>query len=121
MGDPFQGMTLRGGSKKAGPDGSTTVVGGSLVVANWGGSRQRWAHSFTLAWRKGRFVVAGFDNYLEDILDPGSLRETSVNLLSGRFTRKKGAKEGAPKRHPNRPFPADDCGSIDTLITAFSP
>jgi hypothetical protein len=66
----------------------------------------------TLAWRAGRFVVAGVDTYEEDILQPGTRVDTSTNFLTGQTRIDRGGKVGTLRTAKQKPLPADDCDRI---------
>lgn len=59
--------------------GSLEVVSGNLAIG-----RSRWQETVTIAWRDGRFVVAGFTFESHDTLDPGLSKDCDVNFLAGR-------------------------------------
>ncbi len=67
MGDPFQELT---------------VEGRGFTVANAGGSRERWANSFTFAYSRRdktwQLVRAQVDTY--DATDPDTSWETQVHV-----------------------------------------
>lgn len=47
--------------------------------------RTPWETEMTIAWRGGRFVVAGFTHRFYDRLDPERQGHCDVNLLNGRY------------------------------------
>jgi hypothetical protein len=73
------------GPPNEGPDLATNAAG-SLVVrsANWGIGRGKWEMAVTVAFRQGRFVVAGLTVEMVDTLVPGSDMRCDLNLLTGR-------------------------------------
>lgn len=97
MGDPFTGMDVRG--KR------------SLVVGNYGGSNHRWSASYTLLWRGGAMVVAGYDSSSFHTSTPDQVDTLSVNLLSGKYARNGGALQAHDLTAPK----ADDCAAIERL------
>jgi hypothetical protein len=62
---------------------------GSLVVLfqNDAIGRDRWSRRFTIAFRGGVLVVAGYDDEARDTLDPHGGGNCDLNFLSGRGTR----------------------------------
>ncbi len=62
---------------------------GSLVVVfqNDAIGRDRWRQQFTIAFRGGALVVAGYDYQARDTLRPGGGGSCDVNFLAGRGTR----------------------------------
>lgn len=59
--------------------GSLQVLSGNQSIG-----RHRWQETLTIAWRGGRFVVAGFTFESHDTLEAGLNRHCDVNFLSGR-------------------------------------
>lgn len=47
--------------------------------------RTPWESEMTIAWRGGRFVVAGFTHRFYDRMDPERQGRCDVNLLNGRY------------------------------------
>ncbi len=70
MGDPFQGIEWKGQT---------------LVVNNYGGSRESWGESWKLAEREGRWIIAGWDRKSVDRMTADTWSE-SVNALIGKAT-----------------------------------
>ena len=62
---------------------------GSLVVEFQNDSigRDRWSRRFTIAFRGGALVVAGYNYEARDTLDPHGGGNCDLNLLSGHGTR----------------------------------
>jgi hypothetical protein len=62
---------------------------GSLVMVFQNDSigRDRWRQTFTLAFRGGVLIVAGYGYQARDSLDPAHGGSCDVNLLTGRGTR----------------------------------
>lgn len=62
---------------------------GSLIVVFQNDSigRDRWRRQFTIAFRGGDLMVAGYDYEARDTLAPGHGGRCDVNFLSGRATR----------------------------------
>lgn len=58
--------------------GSLQVYSGNQSVG-----RNRWQETLTIAYRKGRFVVAGFTFESHDTLEPGLNKHCDVNYLAG--------------------------------------
>ena len=98
IGDPFEGIRVRG--KR------------SLVATNYGGSRERWGYTFTLAWRDGAFKVVGLDLLSHDTLVAKSKETLSINLLSGRYQ----FNHTPLRKHTLKTVRADDCKAVDELI-----
>jgi hypothetical protein len=80
-----------------------------LVSQNESIGRDRWRQVLTIAFRDGRFVVAGFTHASRDTLDPDSAGECDVNLLTGR-----GIRDGRKFRTDLRALPVEDW-TMDTL------
>ncbi len=75
--------------------GSLTVTSGNTAIG-----RSRWQETLTIAYRGGRFVVAGFTFVSHDTLEPGLGRDCDVNFLTGR-----GLLDGAPFAVPRGGVP----------------
>jgi hypothetical protein len=62
---------------------------GSLIVVFQNDSigRDRWRRQFTIAYRDGALVVAGYDYQARDTLEPGHVSACDLNFLTGRGTR----------------------------------
>lgn len=60
---------------------------GSLAIHTLNESigRERWRSTLTVAWRDGRFVIAGFTLDWRDTLDPDSLSHCDYNVLTGKY------------------------------------
>jgi len=55
-----------------------------VISENEAVGRDRWRQTLTIAYRDGRFVVAGYTFSYRDTLDPEAGGECDVNLLAGR-------------------------------------
>ncbi len=77
--------------------GLRVTKGGSLQVSSMNESigRDRWYQTLTIAWRDGRFVLAGFTYSWYDTLDLGNAGTCDVNLLTGRGELTRGPEGGA--------------------------
>ena len=74
------------------PDLVVTAQGSLQALSrNESVGRHRWRETVTIAWRGGRFVVAGFTHQSRDTLEPGLSRHCDANLLTGR-----GVLDGEP-------------------------
>jgi len=73
---------------------------GSLVVVfqNDAIGRDRWRQQFTIAYRGGEWLVAGYDYEARDTLEPGHGGNCDLNYLSGHGTR-----NGKPIKLPASP------------------
>ena len=62
---------------------------GSLIVTfrNDSIGRDRWNEQYTIAWRQGALMVAGYDYQYRDTLDLKHIGVCSVNFLAGKGTR----------------------------------
>ncbi len=63
--------------------------GGSLIAMfqNDGMGRDRWRMQYTIAWRGGELVVAGYSYEQRDTLSPDAGGNCDIDLLSGKGTR----------------------------------
>jgi len=104
MGDPFMGMRVR---KKRG-----------LQIQHFGGSRWAWERAYTIAWRKNGFYLVGADLSTIDRMNSQPETKISVNLLSGKYTRK--GKKGI-QRHTFEPISISACAAIEGLSEADFP
>jgi hypothetical protein len=88
-----------------------TNKAGSLVVVfqNDGVGRDRWRQQFTIAFRDGRLVVAGYDYQSRDTLAPGQRGNCSINFLAG-----KGSRDGKPVTVPPGAIPLSDWSDKST-------
>ena len=70
-----------------------TNKAGSLVVVFQNDSigRDRWRQQYTIAFRGGTLVVAGYDYESRDTLKPSHVGRCSINFLAGR-----GVRNGKP-------------------------
>ena len=98
MGDPYQGMET---DKK-----------GRLTVRNYGGSRQRWSVSYTIAWHKDAFQIVGVSRSSFDSLRPEQPEEVRLDLLTGTTT---STNPKAAKTHTFGPIPIEGCEAIEGL------
>ncbi len=75
---------------------------GSLIIVfkNELIGRDRWHLQYTIAWRNGALVVAGYSFEYRDTLDPGRNGACDFNLLTG-----KGKASGKPATIPAHPVP----------------
>jgi hypothetical protein len=83
------------------PEISVNKAGSLLVVfQNDAIGRDRWRQQFTIAFRGGALVVAGYDYQARDTLRPGGGGNCDLNFLAGRGTRngKPIKVTGAPTR-----------------------
>lgn len=64
------------------------LANGSIKLTSQNSSvgRDRWSQSLTLAYRNGRFVVAGYTYSSYDTLDNANTRECDLNVLTGKGT-----------------------------------
>lgn len=82
------------------PDLAMTPGGSLQVIArNDSIGRHRWRRTLTVAFRDGRFVLAGFTHVWRDTVTPDSHGRCEVNLLTGRGVLVRGART-APIRMP---------------------
>ena len=65
---------------------------GSLLVKSMNDSvgRERWFQTVTIAYRKGRYLLAGITYDWYDTLDPANTGTCDLNLLTGKGTLQKG-------------------------------
>lgn len=81
------GLTVDG---MAGTESSLAVSdSGSLLInqQNESVGRNRWSRTLTVAFREGKYLVAGFTLSERDTLDPNAGGSCDYNLLSGRGVR----------------------------------
>ena len=103
MGDPYMGLELHGKQ--------------SLRITNHGGSSHRWSAVYTLLWKDGGFRVVGYDRSSFHTSTPDDEDDLSINLLSGKDTRKNG-----PLRPHSLSAPAAaDCAAVDLLMATSLP
>ena len=78
---------------------------GSLVVVfqNDAIGRDRWRQQFTIAFRGGALVVAGYDYQARDTLQPGHGGSCGLNFLARR-----GARNGKPIKLSDKPTRLSD-------------
>ena len=69
MGDPYQGID-------AGQDGT-------IIVKNYGGSRERWSVHYTVAFHDGAFQIVAVKRSTFDSLKPKSIKENTIDLRPG--------------------------------------
>ena len=74
-----------------------------LISENSSVGRDRWEQVLTIAYRDGRFVVAGYTYSHRDTLDPGAGGKCDVNLLSG-----KGIQDGRTFRTTMPALPVEE-------------
>jgi hypothetical protein len=71
-----------------GPELSLNKAGSLIVVfQNDSIGRDRWRQQYTIAFRGGDLVVAGYDYQARDTLDPNHGGSCDINFLAGRGTR----------------------------------
>ncbi len=94
----------------------TVTARGSLQVktANEAVGRGRWYLTTTIAWRSGRFVVAGITYDAVDTIDPGLNISCDINLLTGQGLRK-GRNGQQELRSDLRSVPIEDWASENVL------
>ncbi|WP_250955741.1 hypothetical protein [Rhizobium sp. CG5] len=65
----------------------TALANGSIAVMsqNSGIGRNRWEQTLTLAYREGRFIVAGYTYSSYDTLDPDAGQSCDYNVVTGKF------------------------------------
>lgn len=75
---------------------------GALVVVfqNNATGQYRWRQQYTIAYRGGTFVVAGYSYTTRDTVTPGAGGSCSVDFLTGQATR-----DGKPAAVPGPPTP----------------
>lgn len=64
------------------------LANGSIKLTSQNSSvgRDRWSQNLTLAYRGGRFIVAGYTYSSYDTLDSDNARECDLNVLTGKGT-----------------------------------
>lgn len=83
-----RGIAWRGGMAGQEPELEIAENGSlRLISQNESIGRDRWRQTLIIAYRDGRFVVAGFTHSSRDTLDPDAGSECDVNLLTGRGVR----------------------------------
>ncbi|MGV7122999.1 MULTISPECIES: hypothetical protein [unclassified Sphingopyxis] len=70
----------------------------TVHTQNTGFGRSHWERTYTLAWRKGELIVAGFTYAFYDTIDHGQSGRCDVNLLTGRGVRDDKAIAAAGQR-----------------------
>ncbi|GMG85262.1 hypothetical protein LNKW23_44800 [Paralimibaculum aggregatum] len=99
-----RGIAWHGGAWGTIPSLETSPSGGIRVLSqNEAIGRNRWHQALTIAYRGGRFVVAGFTYNAFDTLDPAAGTDCDVNLLTG-----KGLLNGEPFATAARALPVSD-------------
>lgn len=80
----------------------TALANGSVAVMsqNSGIGRNRWEQTLTLAYREGRFLVAGYNYSSYDTLDPDADDSCDYNVVTGKFKKGETAGSTAPKTVP---------------------
>ncbi|MGH6979879.1 MAG: hypothetical protein ACREFC_01610 [Stellaceae bacterium] len=68
---------------------ATINARGSLILTfeNDAVGRDRWQTRYTIAWREGKLVVAGYTHSERDTLDPKAGRICDINFLTGKGKR----------------------------------
>jgi len=89
---------------------------GSLIVrsSNWGIGRNKWEMAVTVAFRRGRFVVAGLTFGEVDTFAPDDAMSCDVNLLTGRGVITRHGQEKAVRIDTPAP-PVESWGEEDVL------
>lgn len=113
-----RGIAWKGGIGQE-PDLSLAPNGSvRLSARNESIGRDRWVQVLTIAFRQGRYVVAGLTYDWYDTLDPANTGRCDFNLLAGRGVVQRGdaperqvrvAKGAVPVTdwHEDRPLPAE--------------
>lgn len=80
----------------------TALANGSVAVMsqNSGIGRNRWEQTLTLAYREGRFLVAGYTYSSYDTLDPDAGDSCDYNVVTGKFKNGETPGSTAPKTVP---------------------
>jgi len=76
----------------------TALANGSIAVMSQNSSigRDRWEKTLTLAYREGRFIVAGYTYSYYDTIDNDS-GSCDYNVVTGKLTRDETARSVAPR------------------------
>lgn len=78
------------GSRNAGQQPEVTILQNRSITVhteNTGFGRGHWERTYTLAWRKGTLIVAGFTYAFYDTIDHDQFGQCDINLLTGRGVR----------------------------------
>lgn len=77
----------------------TALANGSIAVMSQNSSigRNRWEKTLTLAYREGRFLVAGYTYAYRDTLDPDAGGTCDYNVVTGKLKRDETARSVAPR------------------------
>lgn len=81
------------GTKRAGQQPELTILANRSITIrtqNMSIGRTHWERTYTLAWRKGELVVAGFTYSFFDTISHWTAGRCDINLLTG-----KGVRNGA--------------------------
>lgn len=76
----------------------TALANGSIAVMSQNSTigRDRWEKTLTLAYREGRFIVAGYTYSYYDTIDSDS-GSCDYNVVTGKLTRDETARSVAPR------------------------
>ena len=77
----------------------TALANGSIAVMSQNSTigRNRWEKTLTIAYREGRFIVAGYTYAYRDTLDPDASGFCDYNVVTGRLKRDETAQSVAPR------------------------
>ncbi|WP_246735719.1 hypothetical protein [Agrobacterium sp. a22-2] len=77
----------------------TALANGSIAVMSQNSAigRNHWEQTLTLAYREGRFIVAGYTYSHYDTLDPDAGGSCDYNVVTGKFKKGETAGSTAPK------------------------
>lgn len=78
------------GTSSAGQQPEVAILRNRSITVhtqNTGFGRSHWERTYTLAWRKGALIVAGFTYAFYDTIDHDQSGRCDINLLTGRGVR----------------------------------
>ncbi|WP_454745504.1 hypothetical protein [Ciceribacter selenitireducens] len=77
----------------------TALANGSIAVMSQNSTigRNRWERTLTLAYRGGRFIVAGYTYHYYDTIDPDDTGTCDYNVVTGKLTRDEATRSEAPR------------------------
>ena len=77
----------------------TALASGSIAVMSQNSAigRNRWEKTLTLAYREGRFIVAGYTYTYYDTLDLDDSGSCDYNVVTGKLKRDEAARSVAPR------------------------